>query len=72
MCAAYWRPRWWTSDCSRRERRWLTLRCSQVRSASFLVSPPWFDAQLTELGSQYFASAGLDVVAAKETQICRV
>ena len=30
----------------------------------FVVSPPWFDAQLVELGSQYFASAGLDVVAA--------
>jgi len=29
-----------------------------------LVSPPWFDAQLTALGADYFKSAGLDVVAA--------
>ena len=35
----------------------------------FLVSPPWFDAQLTELGSQYFASAGLDVVAAASADL---
>ena len=29
-----------------------------------LVSPPWFDAQLTALGADYFKSAGFDVVAA--------
>ena len=29
-----------------------------------MVSPPWFDAHLAELGSQYFASADLDVVGA--------
>lgn len=29
-----------------------------------LVSPPWFDAQLTALGADYFTSAGFDVVAA--------
>src|SRR4029078_6942992 len=27
-----------------------------------LVSPPWFDAQLTALGADYFKSAGLHVV----------
>jgi maleate isomerase len=35
----------------------------------FVVSPPWFDAQLSELGSQYFASAGLDVVAAASADL---
>jgi maleate isomerase len=30
----------------------------------FVVSPPWFDAELTELGAQYFASGGFEVVAA--------
>jgi maleate isomerase len=35
----------------------------------FLVSPPWFDTHLTELGSQYFASAGLDVVAAASADL---
>lgn len=35
----------------------------------FVVSPPWFDAQLTELGSRYFASAGLDVVAAASADL---
>lgn len=31
---------------------------------AFVVSPPWFDAHLSELGAQYFASAGLDVIVA--------
>jgi maleate isomerase len=29
-----------------------------------LVSPPWFDEQLSSLGAEYFTSAGLEVVAA--------
>ena len=42
-----------------------SLRAQRV----FLVSPPWFDARLTELGSRYFASAGLDVVAAASADL---
>ncbi|HZB41056.1 MAG TPA: hypothetical protein VE487_08830 [Ilumatobacter sp.] len=34
-----------------------------------LFSPPWFDAHLIELGSQYFASAGFDVVAAASADL---
>lgn len=36
---------------------------------AFLVSPPWFDARLTELGRQYFVSAGLDVAAAASADL---
>ena len=50
-------------------RRW----CDAARVARaqrvFLVSPPWFDAHLTELGSRYFASAGLDVVGAASADL---
>ena len=29
-----------------------------------LISPPWFDADLTTMGAEYFNSAGFEVVAA--------
>ena len=35
----------------------------------FVVSPPWFDEQLTQLGSHYFASAGLEVVGAASVDL---
>lgn len=36
---------------------------------AFLVSPPWFDTRLTELGTEYFASAGVHVVAAASADL---
>ncbi len=35
----------------------------------FVVSPPWFDERLTQLGSHYFASAGLEVVGAASVDL---
>ena len=37
-----------------------SLGCQRIS----LVSPPWFDTDLTNLGADYFTSAGFDVVAA--------
>lgn len=37
-----------------------TLGCQRIS----LVSPPWFDTNLTTMGADYFKSAGFDVVAA--------
>jgi len=37
-----------------------SLGCQRIS----LVSPPWFDTELTTMGADYFTSAGLDVVAA--------
>jgi maleate isomerase len=41
----------------------LALRMLQVRRLA-LIHPPWFSAELDELGAGYFRSAGLDVVSA--------
>jgi maleate isomerase len=34
-----------------------------------LITPPWFDAELTGLGEDYYASAGFDVVFASRCSI---
>jgi maleate isomerase len=40
----------------------LALRVLEVQRIA-LVDPPWFDAELNELGSAYFQSVGFDVVS---------
>ena len=44
------------------------LRALRVESIS-LVTPPWFDAELTNLGRVYFENAGYEVVAAASAEI---
>jgi maleate isomerase len=36
-----------------------------------LVDPPWFDAELNELGASYFQSAGFDVVSSTSADLSR-
>ena len=51
-----------------RVRRWWTLRSRSVRSVCSLLTPVVRRGAI-ELGSQYFASAGLDVVAAASADL---
>jgi maleate isomerase len=44
----------------------LALRVLDVERIA-LVDPPWFDAELNDLGSAYFQSAGFDVVSSMST-----
>jgi maleate isomerase len=48
----------------------LALRVLGVERVA-LVHPPWFDAELNELGTAYFESQGLDVVSSTSASLSR-
>jgi maleate isomerase len=48
----------------------LALRVLGVERIA-LVHPPWFDAELNELGTAYFESRGLDVVSSASASLSR-
>lgn len=48
----------------------LALRVLEVERIA-LVDPPWFDAELNELGAAYFRSAGFDVASSTSAGLSR-
>ena len=48
----------------------LALRVLEVERIA-LVDPPWFDAELNELGAAYFESGGFDVVSSTSADLSR-